>query len=178
MKESLVRQVSVVAVASLLGGFFTVSPAQAAGEVLVLFYDRDGGVITPDEMRATSNNGLSGFNNDYLVDPVTLQAIQRAPLTENPGQGFKFSVPDVPVALALNWPTAPLGYGLVIVDNNGAGYSGDATINFSYRAAYDIRRRLASPLRLYSASIKTLFTLYQDSLQPRFRLCSASIQAY
>ena len=135
-----------MAVASLLGGFFTVSPAQAAGEVLVLFYDRDGGVITPDEMRATSNNGLSGFNNDYLVDPVTLQAIQRAPLTENPGQGFKFSVPDVPVALALNWPTAPLGYGLVIVDNNGAGYSGDATINFSYRAAYDIRRRLAAAL--------------------------------
>ena len=123
-----------------------VSPARAAGEVLVLFYDRDGGVITADEMRATSNNGLSGFNNDYLVDPVTLQAIQRAPLTENPGQGFKFSVPDVPVALALNWPTAPLGYGLIIVDNNGAGYSGDATINFSYQAAYDIRRRLAAAL--------------------------------
>ena len=124
-----------MAVAFLLGGFFTVSPAQAAGEVLVLFYDRDGGVITPEEMRATSNNGSSGYNNDYLVDPVTLQAVQRAPLVEAPGQGFTFSVPDVPVALALNWPTAPLGYGLVIVDNNGAGYSESGTINFSNQAA-------------------------------------------
>lgn len=125
---------------------FGVSPAKAAGEVTVLFYDRDGGVLTPEEMRATSNNGLAGYNNDYLVDPVTLQAIQRAPLVEAPGQGFTFAVPDVPVALALTWPTAPLGYGLIIVDNNGAGYSGDDTINFSYHAAYDIRRRLGAAL--------------------------------
>lgn len=120
--------------------------AKAAGEVTVLFYDRDGGVITPEEMRATSNNGTSGYNNDYLVDPVTLQAVQRAPLVEAPGQGFTFSVPDVPVALALTWPTTPLGHGLVVVDNNGAGFTGEATVNFSYQAAYDIRRRLAAAL--------------------------------
>jgi hypothetical protein len=146
MKTTLARSGLAAALVFLLAGFLAVTPAQAAGEVLVLFYDRDGGVLTPTEMRATSNNGEAGYDNDYLVDPTTLQAIQRGPLVEDPGQGFTFGVQDSPVALALNWPTSPLGYGLVIVDNNGAGYSGGETINFSYQAAYDIRRRLASAL--------------------------------
>jgi len=146
MKTTLARSGLAAALVFLLAGFLAVTPAQAAGEVLVLFYDRDGGVLTPTEMRATSNNGEAGYDNDYLVDPTTLQAIQRGPLVEDPGQGFTFSVQDSPVALALNWPTSPLGYGMVIVDNNGAGYSGGETINFSYQAAYDIRRRLASAL--------------------------------
>lgn len=146
MKTTLARSGLAAALVFLLAGFLAVTPAQAAGEVLVLFYDRDGGVLTPTEMRATSNNGEAGYDNDYLVDPTTLQAIQRGLLVEDPGQGFTFGVQDSPVALALNWPTSPLGYGLVIVDNNGAGYSGGETINFSYQAAYDIRRRLASAL--------------------------------
>ena len=146
MKTTLARSGLAAALVFLLAGFLAITPAQAAGEVLVLFYDRDGGVLTPTEMRATSNNGETGYDNDYLLDPATLQAIQRGPLVEDPGQGFTFSVQDSPVALALNWPTLPLGYGLVIVDNNGAGYSGGETINFSYQAAYDIRRRLASAL--------------------------------
>ena len=146
MKTTLARSGLAAALVFLLAGFLAITPAQAAGEVLVLFYDRDGGVLTPTEMRATSNNGEAGYDNDYLLDPTTLQAIQRGPLVEDPGQGFTFGVQDSPVALALNWPTLPLGYGLVIVDNNGAGYSGGETINFSYQAAYDIRRRLASAL--------------------------------
>jgi len=146
MKATLARSGVAAALVFLLAGSLAITPAQAAGEVLVLFYDRDGGVLTPEEMRATSNNGEAGYDNDYLVDPITLQAVQRGPLLEATGQGFTFSVPDSPVALALNWPTLPLGYGLVIVDKNGAGYSGGETINFSYQAAYDIRRRLASAL--------------------------------
>lgn len=134
------------AIALLIGIVAGFDHAKAAGEVTVLFYDRDGGVLTPEEMRATSNNGTSGYNNDYLVDPVTLEVIQQAPLVEAPGQGFTIALPDVPVALALTWPTAPLGYGLVVVDNGGAGYTEDATLNFSYQAAYDIRRRLAAAL--------------------------------
>jgi hypothetical protein len=146
MKRSITRFGAAAALGFLLAGSFAISPVQAAGEVLVLFYDRDAGVITSEEMRATSNNGGAGYDNDYLVDPASLQAIQRGPLVEAPGQGFTFNVSDTPVALALNWPTTPLGYGLVIVDNDGSGYSGGETINFSYDAAYDIRGRLASAL--------------------------------
>jgi len=146
MKRFGLLAARVAVLALILGGPVLTWTARGEGTVTVLFYDRNGGVLTPEEMRATSNNGTSGYNNDYLVDPVTLRAVQRAPLVEAPGQGFMFNVPDVPVALALNWPTAPLGYGLVIVDNNGEGYSGDGLINFSYRAAYDIRRRLGIAL--------------------------------
>ena len=146
MKTTFARSRVAASLVFLLAGSLTISPAQAAGEVLVLFYDRDGAALTPEEMRATSNNGGSGYDNDYLLDPSTLQAVQRGPLEEATGQGFTFSVSDSSVALALNWPTLPLGYGLVIVDNNGSGYSGGETINFSYQAAYDIRRRLASSL--------------------------------
>lgn len=146
MKTTLARSNVAAALVFLLAGFLAISSAFAAGEVLVLFYDRDGGVLTADEMRARSNNGEAGYDNDYLIDPATLEALERGPLVEAPGQGFTFSVRDTAVALALNWPTSPLGYGLVIVDNNGAGCSGGETINFSYQAAYDIRRRLASAL--------------------------------
>jgi hypothetical protein len=154
MKTTLARSGLAAALVFLLAGFLAITSAQAAGEVLVLFYDRDGGVLTPTEMRATSNNGEAGYDNDYLVDPTTLQAVQSGPLVEDPGQGFTFSVQDSPVALALNWHTLPLGYGLVIVDNNGVGYSGGETINFSYQAAYDIRRRLASALAAVSGHFK------------------------
>jgi len=146
MKGSITRFGAAAALGFLLAGSFAISPVQAAGEVLVLFYDRDAGVITSEEMRATSNNGGAGYDSDYLVDPASLQAIQRGPLVEASGQGFTFNVSDTPVALAMNWPTTPLGYGLVIVDNDGSGYSGGETINFSYDAAYDIRGRLASAL--------------------------------
>lgn len=146
MKTTFARSRAAAALVFLLAGSLAVSSAYTTGEVLVLFYDRDGGVLTPEEMRATSNNGESGYNNDYLVDPSTMEALERGPLVEAPGQGFTFIVPDTPVALALNWPTSPLGYGLVIVDNNGVGYGGGETINFSYQAAFDIRRRLASAL--------------------------------
>jgi len=47
MKTTLARSGLAAALVFLLAGFLAVTPAQAAGEVLVLFYVRDGGVITP-----------------------------------------------------------------------------------------------------------------------------------
>ncbi len=56
------------------------------------------------------------------------------------------TVPSQPVAFAFNWPTQPRGYSLVILDNGGSGFSGAATVNLTYQAALDEKRRLDSTL--------------------------------
>lgn len=48
--------------------------------------------------------------------------------------------------LAFTIPSQPLGYSLVILDNGGSGFSGAATVNLTYQAALDEKRRLDSAL--------------------------------
>jgi len=115
------------------------------GRVTVLFYDRDGLPISPEQVRYLSNNGSADRNNDFLVDPMTLRVVTAKPLRVS-GSGFVFDVSDAPVALAFNWPTEPQGYSLVLLDNGGSGYSAPATVNFTYQAAKDVKFRLDAAL--------------------------------
>ena len=116
-----------------------------SGTVTVLFFDRNGVAMTPAQVRSVSNNGTIGYDNDALVDPVTLRAISSGPLYPS-GNNLAFATPGIPVALALNWPTVPHGYGLLILDNGGAGFTSSATINFTHEAAKDVKRRLDAAL--------------------------------
>jgi hypothetical protein len=109
--------------------------------VTLLFYDRDGRPLSPDQIRHLSNNGVADRNNDFLVDPLTLRVVAAKPLKIS-DSNFTFEVTDVPVALAFNWPTEPQGYSLILVDNAGVGYSSPAVVNFTYQAARDVKLRL------------------------------------
>jgi hypothetical protein len=109
--------------------------------VTLLFFDRNGTALTPTQVRSISNNGGVGYNSDFLLDPANMRAISSGPLYTS-GTNLAFNIPSRPVALALNWPTLPNGFGLVILDNGGAGFSSGATINFCYQAARDIRKKL------------------------------------
>jgi hypothetical protein len=55
---------------------------------------------------------------------------------------------EKPVAFAFNWPTEPLGYSLIILDNGGKGFSKPGKINFTYQAALDEKIRLDKRLIL------------------------------
>jgi hypothetical protein len=115
------------------------------GTVTVLFYDRNGAALTASQIRSTSNNGTIGYDNDALVDPVTMRAISSGPLFSS-GNTLAFATTGIPVALAMNWPTTPHGYGLLVLDNGGAGFTSSGTINFTYEAAKDVKRRLDAAL--------------------------------
>lgn len=116
-----------------------------AGRVTLLFYDRNGAALSAGEARALSNNSPLGYDNDALVDPSTLGALAMGPLYATGGT-LAFDLPAAPAALAFNWPTEPLGYSLVVLDNGGAGFTATATVNFTYQAALDAARRLDAAL--------------------------------
>ncbi len=122
-------------------------PGRAAdkGRVTLVFYDRDGLQLSPDQIRHLSNNGPVDRNNDFLVDPLTLRAVAARPLRIH-ASNFTFDIADVPVALAFNWPTEPQGYSLILLDNGGTGYSSPAVVNFTYQAAMDLKSRLDAAL--------------------------------
>jgi hypothetical protein len=136
-----------IIITSLIFFSFVVSasPVQATGQVTLVFFDRNGTQMNINQIRSVSNNGSSGNNNDALLNPTTLEVITLGPLF-NSGGTLAFTVPNQPVALALNWPTQPDGYSLIIVDNGGNGFGSGETVNFTYRAALDEKRRLDSAL--------------------------------
>jgi len=135
--------------------------AQAGGTVTLLFFDRNGAALTPTQVRSTSNNGGAGYNNDFLLNPANLRAISSGPLFIS-GTNLAFNIPSQAVALAFNWPTLPGGYQLLILDNGGAGFSTAATINFTYQAALDVKKKLdaarsARPDYVPSAKFNTAY---------------------
>jgi len=150
------------------------SEAQAGGTVTLLFFDRNGTALTPTQVRSISNNGGVGYNSDFLLDPANMRAISSGPLYTS-GSNLAFNIPSRSVALAFNWPTTPNGFGLVILDNGGAGFSTGATVNFCYQAARDIRKKLDAALAArpdYVASAK-FNTAYQAAAAQL-----ASVDAY
>ncbi len=138
--------------------------AQAGGTVTFLFFDRNGAALTPTQVRSISNNGGTGYNSDFLLDPANMRAISSGPLYIS-GSNLAFNIPARAVALAINWPTQPNGYGLLILDNGGAGFTSGGTFNFTYQAARDVKKKLDAALAArpdYTASTK-FNTAYQSA---------------
>ena len=119
--------------------------AQAGGTVTFLFFDRNGTQLTPSQVRAVSNNNGLAYNSDFLLNPSNLRAITSGPLYTS-GTNLAFNIPSQAVAFAINWPTVPGGFHLLILDNGGSGFSTGGTVNFTYQAARDVKRRLDAAL--------------------------------
>jgi hypothetical protein len=125
--------------------------ASSSGQVTLLFYDRNGKELSFDDVKNVSNNQYDkssksndgeGYDNDALVDPTNLRALKNSPVLFASGKNLAFKLTDKPIALALDWPTEPLGFSMIILDNGGRGFTQSATINFTYQAAVDAKRRL------------------------------------
>jgi hypothetical protein len=144
--------------------FLDVGRAQAGGTVSLLFFDRNGTALTTTQVRSLSNNGGSGYDNDFLVNPVNLRAISSGPLFTS-GSNLAFTIPSQAVALAFNWPTLPNGYSLVILDNQGVGFTTGGTINFTYQAARDTKKKLDSALATRADYVRStkFTTAYQSA---------------
>jgi hypothetical protein len=122
------------------------SGARVPAHISLLFFDRNGSALTPAQVRAMSTNDGTGYENDLLVDPTNLHAVAYRPF-KVVGDHFEFELPPQPVALAYNWPTKPNGYSLLLLDDGGKGFSHGGTVNFTFQAAKDVKRRLDAALR-------------------------------
>lgn len=166
----------------VLAGCFLAVPvsgkyANRNKQIILLFYDRNGKRMSAGQVRRMSDNGKTGFDNDALVSPKTLKVTKKGPLYRYK-KTFAFHLPRKPAALALNWPTKPGGYSLIILDNKGRGFSKNSTVNFTYQAALDTKRKLDSALgkrkkyvrtkafkKSYRAGVKKLRTAMKSSSQ-------------
>jgi len=156
----------VSAVCLVVTGVVNLAPAptaSAAGQVTLLFYDRNGNAMSITSVRANSDGQGKGYDNDALFDPVTLQEVVYKPLFTS-GTNLAFNLTGSPVALGFNWETEPRGYSLIMLDNGGAGFTAAATVNFTYQAALDAKRRLdnglaarTNPPYIHSAAFDTAY---------------------
>ena len=119
--------------------------AQAGGTITLLFFDRNGTALTSSQVRTISNNGGAGYNSDFLLNPANMRALSSGPLYTS-GTNLAFNIPSQAVALALNWPTLPGGFQLLILDNGGVGFSSGAIVNFTYQTARDVKKKLDAAL--------------------------------
>ena len=144
--------------------------AATVGRLTLKFYNTNGMVLTFAQVQALQKGPMSGaYPADAFVDPVSLRLLSATPMTSAGGFSFKLFAGQ-PAAFAINWPTSSQGYGLVIVDNAGAGFSANATVNFTYQAAKDIKRRLdialvARPDYTRSTAFNTAFNTAINGLK-------------
>ena len=120
------------------------SPVRA-GTVVFEAYDATGAPLSPDAFVEVMGNGPEGDRTDvaYRLDDATVAQIR--PLYVD-GAGRIALDSEEPVGLALTWPTESTGYSTLFLDNGGAGFAADATVNFTYRAALDYRAKLDGAL--------------------------------
>ncbi|MFM8765289.1 MAG: hypothetical protein ACKOEZ_10705 [Spartobacteria bacterium] len=77
----------------IVGFLLLQASAKADGTVTLLFFDRNGTELTPEEVRSVSNNGGAGYNNDFLLNPSNMRAISSGPLYTS-GSNLAFNIPS------------------------------------------------------------------------------------
>ena len=144
-------------------------PLRGATTLTLSFYNSSGTLLTFSQVQSTQKgSGVGAYEAEAFVDPVSLKLMTPTPMTDAGGLTLPLPARQA-VAFAINWPTATQGYGLVILDNGGGGFSATTNINFTYQAAKDAKRRLdaaltARPDYVKSAGFSTAYNAASNSL--------------
>ena len=117
------------------------------------FYNRAGKKLQYSEVQKLSKGEGKGWENDALLDPLSLALIKANPLNRK----LAFSVRRR-AFFAMNWEVEPNGFILVIIDNNGDGIKGGEKINFTYQAALDMQRRLLDRMKVVKYKPSSTFS--------------------
>jgi hypothetical protein len=142
-----------------MGLLAVATPAQAFGGTLtVKFYDSAGVAMSGQAAFDVARDKIDNLSNGYaskvisaIVDPVTLEDRNASNTPISPtvhSADLAFALPaSVTGALAITWPTsASRGYSTVIVDNLGEGFTSSSTVNFTYQASRDLKKRFDAAL--------------------------------
>lgn len=129
------------------------SSEKTGGVVTVTFYNPDlSGKIMTNATDFIQGNG--GARNDSTIDVDTLK-VQKSSVLVQDGNSYLFTIGKKKAALAVNWPTAPSGWGMIILDNQGKGFSGGEKIIFNYQAALDYKLKLDNALKARPDYVKS-----------------------
>ena len=117
-------------------------------------YDAAGVHLSYDQVIAVMDNGGTGWRSDvtYSLAGGTVATYQ--PLYNHAGNPA-FDVAGPAVGLTLAWRGDNTGYSTLFLDNGGAGFATNATINFTYRAALDYQQKLGAALARRPAFVPT-----------------------
>ena len=162
-RRRIVRSaVGLTLIAAITWGLLIAAmPAQSFASTLTLtFYDASGAPMTGAAARDLASNKTDNLSNGFaskiiaaVVNPTTLEDLNAsntpiAPIVHSADLAFALPV-SVAGALAITWPTSTTrGYSSVFLDNLGAGFTTPATVNFTYQAARDLKRRFDVALAL------------------------------
>ena len=136
-------------------------PAKScAGTLTLTFYDASGAAMTGQAAQDLASNKTDNLSNGSaskivaaIANPTTLEDLNTSnkPITPTVHSAdLTFALPvSAAAALAITWPTSTTrGYSSVFLDNLGAGFTTSATVNFTYQAAKDLKRRFDGALAL------------------------------
>ncbi|MGZ5319745.1 MAG: hypothetical protein ACXWFU_14645 [Actinomycetota bacterium] len=129
-------------------------PHASPSLVRLVVVDADGQRMTFAQTLAVSTNGSRGWRSDAIYRIVDGTIVQQ-PALVNDGGWPAFRVTEEGEGLTLAWRTAHTGYSTLFVDALGAGFEPGATVNFTYRAALDYRRKLQDAVARRPAFVAT-----------------------
>lgn len=168
LKQPGIRVALAMVVAS--AAFWLCSPAMAASGMLTfVFYNSSGILLSASQVHAIARGPGTGKNAGYdadaFLDPTTMEMVG-SPNPMDTGLTVLLPLSPASVDFAMNWPAGTAnGYSLVVLDNNGAGFTTSGTVNFTYRAANDAKTRLDAalaernnPVYVHSPAFGTAYT--------------------
>ena len=161
------RRLATSLVILTLASTLPAGPATAAVPIVRLrVYDANGRRLSYAGVIAISTGGPRGWRSDatYRVSDASIVAM---PALVDDGGEAAFPLTETGVGLTLAWPTAHTGYSTLLIDDGGAGFSSSQTVNLTFRAALDYRRKLDEAIARRPAFRPT----------PRFRLLDARATA-
>ncbi len=129
--------VVAVAVSPLRPAVGSAAPAV----VRLVVYDANGHRLSYADVLAITTGGPNGWRSDATYR-VTDASIVDMPALINDGGDPAFPVTEPGIGLSIAWPTQHTGYSTLFIDDGGAGFTTGGTVDLTYRAALDYRRKL------------------------------------
>jgi hypothetical protein len=113
-------------------------------QVRLLFYDTDGNELTSKEVLGISE--ADGERCDAIMELSSMKVTREQPLHFSDA-GIYCDTVQSGEAVVMNWPAESDGYILAVLDNGGKGFKSGETVNFTFQAAEDMKRRLDNAVR-------------------------------
>ncbi|MGZ4137187.1 MAG: hypothetical protein ACXVPX_06410 [Actinomycetota bacterium] len=126
----------------------------SAPMVRLRVFDAAGHRLSYGDVIAISTGGPRGWRSDATYRVSDASIVDMPALVDDGGEAA-FPLSQTGIGLTLAWPTAHTGYSTLFVDDGGAGFAAGATVNLTFRAALDYRRKLDEAIARRPAFVPT-----------------------
>ena len=120
----------------------------------LVVYDARGHRLSYADVLDITTGGPKGWRSDATYR-VSDASIVDMPALVDKGGVPAFPVSEPGIGLTLAWRTAHTGYSTLFLDESGAGFTSGGTVNLTYLAALDYRRKLDEAVARRPAFVPT-----------------------